>query len=200
MSYDLSGKSRLVAEGMRGDYVLATPDGGLYVSVNEDKPKSAGEVWFVKDGKKTRVASGLKNAAGLAYRPDRWLLSVAEGQSKWVCSYQINADGTLTNKERYFWLHVSDWEDDAGVASVCYAREGQMLVATRWGVQVCADDGPTQVILPLPDHSRVISVCLGGREGDTLYAFAGNKIWKRRVKVHAMGAFTPWMPVNGSKL
>ena len=40
-----------------------------------------------------------------------------------------------------------------------------MFVATRSGIQVCADDGPTQVILPLPDRSRVIGVCLGGRTG-----------------------------------
>ena len=118
-------------------------------------------MWFVKDGKKTLVDSGLKFATGLAYRPDQWLLSVADGHSKWAYSYQINADGTLTNKERFFWLHVPDWEDDAGAESVCYAKEGQMFVATRWGIQVCADDGPTQVILPMPDRSRVIGVCLG---------------------------------------
>ena len=134
----------------------------------------------------------MKFATGLAYRPDQWLLSVADGHSKWAYSYQINADGTLTNKERFFWLHVPDWEDDAGAESVCYAKEGPMFVATRWGIQVCADDGPTQVILPMPDRSRVIGVCLGGRDLDTLFAFCGDKIWKRKVKVHAMGAFTPW--------
>ena len=157
-------------------------------------------VWFVKDGKKTRVDTGLKFATGLAYRPDQWLLSVADGHSKWAYSYQINADGTLSNKERFFWLHVPDWEDDAGADSICYAREGPMLVATRWGIQVCADDGPTQVILPMPDRGRVFGVCLGGREMDTLFAFCGDKIWKRKVRIHAVGAFTPWTRVHGSPL
>jgi len=46
----------------------------------------------------------------------------------------------------------------------CYAQEGPMLVATRCGIQVCADDSPTQVILPIPDRGRVLGVCLGGRE------------------------------------
>ena len=162
-------------------------------------PASPGSVWLVKDGKKTLVDSGLKFATGLAYRPDQWLLSVADGHSKWVYSYQINADGTLTNKERFFWLHVPDWEDDAGAESVCYAKEGRMFVATRWGIQVCADDGPTQVILPMPDRSRVIGVCLGGRDLDTLFAFCGDKIWKRKVKIHALGAFTPWTRVTGRR-
>ena len=153
-----------------------------------------------KTVEKTQVDTGLKFATGLAYRPDQWLLSVADGRSKWAFSYQINADGTLANKERFFWLHVPDWEDDAGAESICYAREGPMLVATRWGIQVCADDGPTQVILPMPDRSRVIGVCLGGREMDTLFAFCGDRIWKRKVKVHGIGAFSPWTAPRASHL
>ena len=200
MSYDAAGKGSLVVDGIRGEYILAAPGGGLYATSNGEKAGGPGEVWFVKDGKKTMVASGMKWAAGLAYRPDQWLLSVADGHSKWAYSYQINPDGSLTNGERFFWLHVPDWEDDAGAESVCYAREGQLFIATRWGIQVCADDGPTQVILPMPDRSRVIGVCLGGRDMDTLFAFCGDKIWKRKVKVHAMGAFTPWTKVNGTPL
>ena len=199
-SYDASGLGSLVVDGLHGRHILATPDGALYVTGDGGGPGESGGVWFLKGGNKTLVASGLKLATGLAYRPDRWLLSVADGRSKWAYSYQINADGTLGDGERFFWLHVPDWEDDAGAESVCYAREGPMLVATRWGIQVCADDGPTQVILPMPDHGRPVGVCLGGREMDTLFAFCGDKIWKRKVKVHAVGAFTPWTPVRGSKL
>jgi enterochelin esterase-like enzyme/sugar lactone lactonase YvrE len=200
MSYDPSGKGTLVADGLPGEYVLAMPGGGLYVTSNGDQPEKSGQVWWVKDGKKTLVDSGLKCATGLAYRPDQWLLSVADGHSKWAYSYQINADGTLINKERFFWLHVADGDDDAGAQSVCYALEGQMCVATRFGIQICADDGPTQVILPLPDRSRAMGVSLGGRNQDTLFAFSGDKIWKRKVKVHAMGAFSPWTKVNGAHL
>jgi sugar lactone lactonase YvrE/enterochelin esterase-like enzyme len=200
MSYDESGQASLVVEGGRGRQILGLPSGGLYITSQGDKPDDSGEVWFVKDGKKTRVDSGLKLATGLAYRPDQWLLSVADGGSKWVYSYQINPDGTLVNKERFFWLHVPDWEDDAGAESICYAKEGPMLVATRWGVQVCADDGPTQVILPLPGNSRPIGICFGGRDLETLFAFCGDQIWKRKLKVHGLGAFTPRTPVRGSKL
>ena len=200
MSYDTAGVGSVVMDGILGHSILARPDGGLYVTSNGEKPAESGSVWFIKDGKKTRVDSGLKFATGMASRPDQWLLSIAEGHSKWACSYQVNADGTLTNKERFFPLHVADSDDDAGPESACYALEGQLFFATRSGVQICADDGPTQVILPVPDRARVTGVCLGGREMDTLFAFCGNKIWKRKVKVHAMGAFTPWTKVNGTKL
>jgi sugar lactone lactonase YvrE/enterochelin esterase-like enzyme len=200
MSYDDKGVASSVIDGIHGHSILATPTGGLYVTTNGDKGDQAGEIWHVKDGRKTLVDTGLKHATGLAYRPDQWLLSVADGHSKWAYSYQMNEDGTLTNKERFFHLHVQDWQDDAGATSVCYASEGQMFVATRAGIQVCADDGPTQVILPLPDRSAATGVCLGGKEQDTLFAFGGDKVWKRKLKVHAMGAFSPWTKVTGTKL
>ena len=200
MSYDTAGVGTLVLDGIRGHSLLATPGGGLYVTSNADQPPELGQVWFVKDGQKTPVDSGLKFATGLACRPDQWLLSVADGHSKWVYSYQLNADGTLTNKERFFHLHVADWDDDAGAESLCYSLEGRQFIATRSGVQVSADDGPTQVILPVPDRCRVSGVCLGGRDKDTLFAFCGSKIWKRKVQQHALGAFTPWTKVGGTKL
>ena len=197
-SLDVEG--RLDIEGLPSQYALATPGGGLYVTSNTTNGQKSGTVWFVKDGKKMQVGTGLKFANGLAYRPDQWLLSVADGHSKWVHSFQINSDGSLTNQERFFWLHVPDWEDDAGAQSICYAKEGQMLVATRWGVQICADDGPTQVIIPLPDRSRIFGLCFGGKDFDTLFAFSDDKIWKRKLKLHGIGAFSPWMPARGSKL
>jgi sugar lactone lactonase YvrE len=200
MSYDASGKGSLIIDGVPGRYILATPTDGLYVTGSDEKPEESGMVWFIKDGKKTVVDTGMKFSTGLAYRPDQWLLSVADGHSKWAYSYQINPDGTLTNKERFFWFHVADWDDDAGAESVCYAKEGQMFTATRIGIQISADDGPSQVILPLPDRGRVIGVCLGGKDMDTLFAFSGDKIWKRKVKTHGIGAFSPFTKVSGTKL
>ena len=201
MRYDATGKGSVVLEGITGHSILARPDGGLYVTDNDDKkPNNGGSVWFIKDGQKKQVDGGIKFATGIAYRPDQWLLSVAEGHSKWAYSYQINADGSLTNKERFFPLYVADWDDDAGAESLCYSLEGRHFIATRSGIQITADDGPTQVILPVPDRSRVTGVCLGGKDRDTLFAFCGNKIWKRKVQHHAMGAFTPWTKVGGTKL
>jgi sugar lactone lactonase YvrE len=197
LRYDANGQSGIVYGDMPGNYILAHPNGGFYVTSNHDRQ---GSVWFLKEGKTTQVDSGLKRAAGVAFRPDQWLLSVADGDSKWTYSYQIAGDGTLTNRERFFWHHVADWDDDAGAESVCYSLEGRMFVATRMGIQITADDGPTQVILPMPDGSRVIGVCLGGKDKDTLFAICREKLWKRKVQHHAMGAFTPWIKVGGTKL
>jgi len=189
---DAGGTRRTVAEGVPGRALLARPDGSLYAA--------GAKLWLVRDGKATVVGDGPKRATGLACRPDQWLLAVADGASKWAYSYQINPDGTLANQERFFWLHVQDWDDDAGAESACYAQEGQLLIATRAGIQICADDGPTQVVLPMPDRSRVLGVCLGGANRDTLFALCGSRIWKRTVKLHAFGAFSAFTPVRGTPL
>lgn len=200
MRYDKHGNGTVILEGLSGHSILAVPNGGFYVSSNGEGRSDFGTVWYVKDGQKRQVDSGLKFATGMAYRPDQWLLSVAAGHSKWVYSYQMHEDGSLSNKEPFFHLYVADWDDDAGTESVCYSVEGRQFMATRSGVQISADDGPTQIILPMPDGSRVTGVCFGGKDGDTLFAFCGQKIWKRRVQHHGMGAFTPWTKVNGTKL
>jgi sugar lactone lactonase YvrE len=198
--YD-GASAKVMARGLHGRSILAMPDGGLYVTASGSRPGDPSQIWLLKDGRPEVVDMGLKFATGLAYRPDRWLLAVADGHSKWAYSYEIDTkNGALMNKERYFWFHEPDGEDDAGAEAICYALEGQMFVATRLGIQVCADDGPTQVILPLPDRSRATSVCLGGKDMDTLYAFSEHNIWKRKVKVHAVGAFTPWTKVMPTKL
>ena len=200
MSYDANGAAKVVLDDILGHSLLARPDGTLYVTTNSDKPRNAGSVWLVKDGKKVLVDQGITFATGMAYRPDQWLLSVADGHSKWAYSYQISDDGKLINKERFFHLHVSDWEDDAGAESLCYSIEGRQFLATKSGIQISADDGPTQVILPVPGNGRVTGVAIGGKDMDTLFAFCGNKIWKRKIQQHAMGAWSPWTKVSGTKL
>lgn len=200
LRFNGNARGRIYATGVRGRYAVARPEGGLYVTGPSARPDSADRIWLVGERRAAVVDTGIGHATGLACRPDRWLLSVADGVSRRVYSFQIQHDGKLINKEPFFWLHVADGDDDAGAASVCYAVEGQILVATRMGVQVCADDGPTQAILPMPDHSRVTGVCLGGSSHDMLYAFTDTDLWKRPVKLHACGAYTPWTHVNGSPL
>jgi len=201
MGYAADGTPRVIAEGIPARAILARPDGSLYLSgPTAGAADGASTIWLLKDGKRTAVEGEVPHATGLAYRPDQWLLAVADGRSKWVSSLEIKPDGTLANKERFFCLHVADWDDDAGLEGMCYSREGQLFVATRSGIQVCADDGPTQSILPMPDRSRVLGVCFGGADLNTLFAFCGGTIWKRVVKPHALGAFTPWTKVGGTPL
>jgi len=198
LCYDSSGKETLFAGGIHGRYILARPEGGVYIT-GKDKLNEPDKVWLVKDGEKSIVDYGLKLATGIAMTPDRGFLTIGEGNSHWSYSYQIAPDGKLVNKERFFSLHVQDWEENAGAESVCYDREGHLYVATRLGIQVCAWDGPTQVILPLP-NARVSGICFGGADLDIIFAICGDKMYKRKLKNHGLGASTPWIPMKRGQL
>lgn len=199
--YTPDGRSSVILEGIPGHSILAHPNGKLYVTSNDDKkPNNGGTVWLIEDGQRKQVDAGIKFATGMAFRPDQWLLSVAEGHSKWAYSYQIADDGSLINKERFFHLHVQDWDDDAGAESICYFREGRQFLATKSGIQITADDGPTQVILTVPGHGRITGVAIGGKDLDTLYALCMNKIWKRKIRQHAFGAWSEWTKVTPNSL
>ena len=56
------------------------------------------------------------------------------------------------------------------------------------------------IIKAFAGKTPVLGVCLGGPELNTLYAFCGDKVWKRVIKLHAIGAFSPWVKVNGTPL
>jgi gluconolactonase len=198
MCYDTSGKATVYADGIYGRYVIADPNGGLYIT-GKNKINGTDKVWLLKDGKKVVVDDGLKCAAGIAMRPDRSFLAVGESSSHWVYSYQIASDGKLVNKERFFTLHIQDWDDNAGAESVCYDKEGHLYIATRMGIQVCAWDGPVQVILPLPE-GRITGLCFGGADLNMIFAFCGDKIYKRTVKNHGLGAFSPWTAMKPGQL
>jgi len=199
MIYRADGKGSIYANDIFGQYVLAMPNGDLYVTTASSNNET-GKIWNIKNKTKQVVDTGLKNPTGIALSPDQWLLAVADGNSHFVYSYEVKTDGSLINKEPYFWLHVQDWADDSGAESVCYDKEGHLYVATRYGIQVCTWDGPTQVILPLPNNNRVTGLCFGGSDLNILYAFCGDKIYKRKIKNHGIGAFTPWMKMNKGKL
>lgn len=68
------------------------------------------------------------------------------------------------------------------------------------GIPPDIDDGPTQIIIPAPDHNRVTGVAIGGADRDTLFALCMHKIWKRKIQQHATGTFSSWTKVTPSKL
>lgn len=201
MRYDSAGTGTVLLENTPAHSILAHPDGSLFLTTNDPaKARAGGSVLCLRDGKTQVADRGIHFATGMAFRPDRWLLSVAEGHSKWAYSYQVQPDGSLTHRERFFHLHVADSDDEAGTESLCYSLEGRQFLATRSGIQINADDGPTQVILTVPDRSRVTGVAIGGPDRDILYAFCMNRIWSRKIRQHALGAWSPWTPVTPTKL
>lgn len=124
----------------------------------------------------------MKFANGIAMSPDQSLLYVDDMRSHWVYSYVVQPDGTLANKQRYYWLHERDTDDESGADGMRVDSDGRLYVATRMGIQVCDQAGRVQCILPTP-NGRVANLCFGGEKFDTLFAMCGDKVFKRKLNV-----------------
>ena len=122
------------------------------------------KVWYIgPDGDKRVVDTGLKFANGVTLSPDQSLLYVADYRTHWVYSYQIQPDGSLANKQRYYHLHVPDTADDGGADGMRVDRDGRLYVATAMGIQVCDQAGRVNCIIPTP-NGKVANLCFGGPE------------------------------------
>ena len=179
---DTATKESSVLTGeIQGNDLVVRHDGSIYAT--EPSGARPGNVVFITaSGVKRVVDSGLKYPNGVTLSPDQSLLYVADARSHWVYSHQILPDGSLTNKQRYFRLHVPDTADDSGADGMHCDRDGRLYVATRMGVQVCDQTGRVNCILPTP-NGRASNVTFGGENFDTLFCTSGDKVFKRKLKV-----------------
>lgn len=190
IAYDAEYKPTVIASEIAGNDLVVAHNGNIYVTNppagNSNDPS---RVWLIKpDGSKQVVDSGVKYANGIALSPDQTLVYVADYRSHWVYSYSVQADGTLANKQRYFWLHEPDTDDQSYADGVKVDRNGLVYVATRLGIQICDQAGRVNTIIPTP-NGRITNLVFGGEKFDTLYATCNDKVYKRKIKTTGANAW-----------
>jgi sugar lactone lactonase YvrE len=188
IAWDGAGQPSVIAEGVRGNDLVVLSDGGVYVTDPFTTPGKSKLIHIDAKGGKREVDAGLLFANGVTVSPDQTLLYVADSRSHWVYSYQVQPDGTLKHKQRYYHLHVPDHADDSGVDGLCVDRDGRLYAATRMGVQVCDQAGRVNFILPTP-NGKAANLTLGGPAFDTLFVCSGDKVYSRKLKVKAAPAW-----------
>jgi gluconolactonase len=197
VAYRPDGSMEVVAEGFRGNDLVVRQDGRIYVTEPGWNGMDPSQIWLIeKDGSKRVVDKGLRFSNGIALSPDQSLLYVADTRSHWVYSYQIQADGSLAHKQRFFQVISPDWSDDAGADGLEVDREGRLYVATRLGVQVCDPAGRVACVLPTP-NGKVANLAFGGARFDVLYAVCGDRVYRRKMRVQ--GAVSYLAPILGGK-
>ncbi len=197
IAYDPEGKGTTITDGFRGNDLVVKSDGGVYVTNPGWNGTDPSKVWYINTtGEKKVVDSGLRFSNGLALSPDQSLLYVADSRTHWVYSYQVQKDGSLEHKQKYFHLHVPDTAEDSGADGVEVDRDGRVWVATRMGLQVCDQPGRVNCIIPTP-NGKVSNLTFGGADFDTVYATCGDKVYSRKVKVKGAPNFmAPVKPAN----
>ncbi|WP_422923012.1 SMP-30/gluconolactonase/LRE family protein [Singulisphaera sp. PoT] len=182
-------KPTVIAEGFRPNDLVVRHDGSIYATNPGQNANEPGRVWYISPkGESKEVDTGLKFPNGVTLSPDQSLLYVAEFRSHWVYSFQIQPDGSLAYKQRYFHLHVPDSADDSAADGMRVDRDGRLYVATRMGIQVCDQAGRVNCIIPTP-NGKIASLGFGGKDFDILFATCGDRVYKRKVKVKGANAF-----------
>jgi len=190
VAYDADGKGTVVAEGIAANDLVVAHNGNTYAT---EPPAGASndpsKVWLIKpDGAKQVVDTGIRFANGVALSTDQSLLYVADYRSHWVYSFQIQPDGTLAHKQRYYWLHEADADDASHADGMKVDRDGRLYVATRLGIQICDQPGRVNAIIPTP-NGRVSNLSFGGEKFDVVYATCGDKVFKRKLNIFGAQAW-----------
>ena len=115
--------------------------------------------------------------SGIRVSPDESVLLVADNGSRWVWSFQIRPDGSLSNGEPYHHLELPDGVEDgpirSGAAGLVMDADGFLYTATKLGIQ--------------SGSSSAVRIC-------TLYTWRpATQSSAGRLRSH--GVF-PWIPVR----
>jgi len=189
LKYEVGGAVKVIANGIAGNDLVVTHNGNVYVTA-PDGVERPGKIWLIRPGGQPVVVdSGLKFLNGLCLTPDQTQLYVAESASHWIWVFSVLPDGTLTNKQRFGWLHVPDDKENAWPDGLKCDRNGLIYVATNMGIQVLDQLGRVNAILPMPDGSQPSNLCFGGPGFDVLYVSAVRKVWRRKLKTRGCNPF-----------
>lgn len=133
------------------------------------------------------------NPNSVAISPDGAMLAVTLGYDLQQWSMQLDKDGKPTNAEPFYRLEVLD--DETGATGAAFDSIGQVYFATKIGVQIAEANGRIAMILnsPVPDEP-IENLAFGGPDHDWLYVTVQGKLFRRKMKTHAVPVDKPEKP------
>jgi len=198
IAYDANEKETVIADSISGNDLVVANNGNIYVT-SPDGIQNPSKLYLIRPGgKKIMVDEGLKFANGVTLSPDQTQLYVTESASHWVWVYQVQDDGTLAYKQQYGWLHTGANDDNAWSDGLRCDTAGRVYVTSRLGIQILDQTGRVNAVIPVPASKGLPSnVCFGGRDFDTLYLTAADKVYRRKLKTRGTNNFEkPYKPAT----
>ncbi|PYR75390.1 MAG: gluconolactonase, partial [Acidobacteria bacterium] len=187
MAIDRAGESRVIAQGVAANDMAVNVKGDMYFT-----NATARTVWLLPKGGKPRVVDeGIDAPVGVAFSPDQTLLYVSDhaGQLSWA--FQIQPDGSLAHKQRYFYVHLTDAATSSETAGMTVDTLGSVYMATPLGVQVFDQIGKCHAIISAPRREPVTNVKFGGSAFDEMYIVNDHKLFKRKTKMKGVVSWRP---------
>ncbi|HEX3797454.1 MAG TPA: SMP-30/gluconolactonase/LRE family protein [Verrucomicrobiae bacterium] len=184
-AYDPSGKREVLFDNAGCNDLAVTHGDEIYYTDDASK-----KVWFIDANRQRRVVDeGIAYPNGVRLTPDQSLLLVADYKGQFVYSFQILPNGSLTNKQRYFDLHLADGNMQSSADGMTVDTEGRLYVTSDLGVQICDQAGRVQGIIPKPQRGPLTAVAFGGANRNELYVACGDKLFKRKTKTTGVLSF-----------
>jgi gluconolactonase len=178
VAYDMTGRTEVLADKVSTNDLAINAKGDIYFTDFGGK-----KVWYLpKGGVPRMVDEGIERPNGILFSPDQTLLYVADslGQLSWA--FQIQPDGALAHKQRYFYVHMNDAATSSNADGMKVDSEGRVYIATPLGIQVFDQIGKCHAIIPVPNTAQPSNLVFGGPDGDVLYVTSRDKVFKRKVK------------------
>jgi gluconolactonase len=164
------------------------PDGGIYFSdpfykrdywKRGPSEQDGQHVYYLAPDHKTlkRVTTDLDQPNGLIGTPNGKTLYVADIRAKKTYAYDIQRDGTLTNKRLFC---------ESGSDGMTIDNEGNVYLTGK-GVLVFDKTGKQIEHIEVPERWTA-NICFGGKDRRTLFITASVSVYTLRMRVHGVGS------------
>ena len=190
---DEKGKSTVLVKDYQGKLldgpndVWERPDGGIYFTDPFYKrdywqrgPEEQGTqgVYFLSTkGQLTRVVDDFKQPNGIIGTADGKTLYIADIGDWKTYAYDVNADGSLSNKRLFC---------DAGSDGMTIDDRGDIYLSGN-GVTVFDKTGQKIDHIDVP-QGWTANICFAGKKHDTLFITASSCVYTIRTTVHGVGS------------
>ncbi len=177
----------MLAHDVPSNDLAVNVKGDSYITDSANK-----KVWYLPKGGKPRVVDeGIEFPNGVLFSPDQTLLYVSDSAAQLSWAFQIQPDGSLAHKQRYFYVHMPDAAVRSGADGMAVDTEGRVYIATSLGVQVFDQIGKCHAIIPPPQSGSFSNVKFGGPNFDEMYVTNGDKVFKRKTKATGVLSWRP---------
>ena len=192
-SFDKEGHPKTLITGYRGKLlngpndVWIAKDGGYYLTDpyfkrdywtrNPERQQPVEGLYYLAPGGRQLVMldSTLNQPNGIVGTPDGKRLYVAEAKANRILRYDIQSDGSLSNRQVFA---------DMGSDGMTIDDRGNIYL-TGDGVTVFDKDGHKIAHFPIPEEWTA-NVCFGGKDRDILFITASKSVYTLKMLVHGV--------------
>jgi gluconolactonase len=197
VSWAPDGAEKVVASGVDAFDLALMNSGNIYYT----DPVHKTLVLIDAKGQRRTVYSGggIEAPTALVLTPDQAFLNVADARTREPWSFQVAADGSLTNGAPFFRMETSPQSVLDTALQVAVDDAGDMYRGTILGIELESASGRMDMIINPPKYGGIAGyVAFGGTDRDWLYASEDGRLYRRQTKRKGSVSWAPVKPPQPS--